>query len=312
MSLIGSTQFQKSDGTPNGVPVVVGHRGFRGRFPENTMLAIREGVRAGAKVIETDIQLAKDGVVVMCHDVDTGRCFNAKRVVEESNYVGDLDQLYTKDKYEQPMPTLHEVATAFVKDPLFKDVTLMIDIKRSNGPHVASHMVKVLESVAPLSTWKERCILGVWRKDVLKAVNTVVPSLDVCFIGWEQRLAKAFMQNPQVRAISCNYSTFAVRGGTELLGEARAKNLKIYTWTVNAPEPMKWSVAARVDGVITDYPDLLSRFFETISEQDLYGQYFTSEPNKYYSFAWMVQLYLMYFMATAYLVIADSFGFKKY
>lgn len=303
MSFIGNSQFQGDQVKPK----IIGHRGFRGKFPENTVLAMRQGVAVGAQVIETDIQLSSDGVVVMCHDVDTGRCFNKNYEVEKTPYYGVLDQLHTTDKYQEPMPTLQEVASMFMHDETFKDTILMIDVKRSNGPHVVPYMIKVLESVAPLSEWASRCTLGVWRLPVLKAVETLCPELPVTFIGCEQRTARSFMEHDVVKGISVNYASLACTGGPELMDEARLKGVKLYSWTVNDPEPMKWAVAARLEGLITDYPDVLEHFLSTIDEKDMMSEYFTSEPRKFYSPLFMIKLWSIYLVATWYLAVADTF-----
>lgn len=44
------------------------HRGFSGKYPENTMLAFEKAIEAGADGIENDVHLTKDGVVVIIHD----------------------------------------------------------------------------------------------------------------------------------------------------------------------------------------------------------------------------------------------------
>ena len=41
------------------------HRGFSGKYPENTMLAFEKAVEAGAEGIELDVQLTKDGEIVI-------------------------------------------------------------------------------------------------------------------------------------------------------------------------------------------------------------------------------------------------------
>src|SRR5688572_25202579 len=46
-----------------------GHRGARGRHPENTIEGLSEAHRLGATVLETDLVVTKDGVVVLHHDV---------------------------------------------------------------------------------------------------------------------------------------------------------------------------------------------------------------------------------------------------
>lgn len=46
----------------------IAHRGFRSRYPENTMLAFRKAIEAGCDGIEFDVHLSKDGEAVIIHD----------------------------------------------------------------------------------------------------------------------------------------------------------------------------------------------------------------------------------------------------
>lgn len=47
---------------------LVAHRGWRNRYPENTLLAVNAAITAGARHIEIDVQLTADGEVVVFHD----------------------------------------------------------------------------------------------------------------------------------------------------------------------------------------------------------------------------------------------------
>jgi glycerophosphoryl diester phosphodiesterase len=52
-----------------------GHRGARGRKPENTLPAFEAALDAGVSSVETDLHLTRDGAVVLCHEpvLDAGR-----------------------------------------------------------------------------------------------------------------------------------------------------------------------------------------------------------------------------------------------
>ncbi len=52
----------------NTIPQLVAHRGYRGCYPENTLLGIEAAVKAGARYVEFDVQLSADGVPVVLHD----------------------------------------------------------------------------------------------------------------------------------------------------------------------------------------------------------------------------------------------------
>ncbi len=50
-------------------PLIIGHRGFRARYPENTAAGVRAALAAGADGVEIDIRPTADGVWVAHHDL---------------------------------------------------------------------------------------------------------------------------------------------------------------------------------------------------------------------------------------------------
>lgn len=59
-------------------PIVLAHRGSRVLNPENTLLAFQNALEFGADVVETDVQLSKDGKLVIFHDDVVDRVTNGK------------------------------------------------------------------------------------------------------------------------------------------------------------------------------------------------------------------------------------------
>ena len=57
------------------------HRGFSEKYPENTLLAFQKAVEAGCDGIELDVQLSKDGEIVIFHDEEIGRVTGQKGFV---------------------------------------------------------------------------------------------------------------------------------------------------------------------------------------------------------------------------------------
>ena len=49
-------------------PVLVAHRGYSGRYPENTLLAYKAAREQGALYMELDLQMTSDRVPVLHHD----------------------------------------------------------------------------------------------------------------------------------------------------------------------------------------------------------------------------------------------------
>ena len=49
------------------MPQAVAHRGYKAKYPENTMAAFEGAVEVGVHALETDVHLSRDGVVVLSH-----------------------------------------------------------------------------------------------------------------------------------------------------------------------------------------------------------------------------------------------------
>ena len=64
----------------------IAHRGFRSRYPENTMLAFRKAVEAGCDGIEFDVHLSKDGEAVIIHDETVDRTTDGTGLVGEKTF----------------------------------------------------------------------------------------------------------------------------------------------------------------------------------------------------------------------------------
>ena len=69
-------------------PLLIGHRGYPARYPENTLAAFTGAMDAGCDMIELDVTLTRDRRVVVIHDDTLDRTTNGSgsvrdRTVEE-------------------------------------------------------------------------------------------------------------------------------------------------------------------------------------------------------------------------------------
>lgn len=76
INFLASFAFARKDVSGRRTPQAIAHRGYKAKFPENTMGAFRGAVEVGAEGLETDLHLTKDGVVVLSH-VSIQDCSNA-------------------------------------------------------------------------------------------------------------------------------------------------------------------------------------------------------------------------------------------
>ena len=72
--------------------IVLAHRGFRGAYPENTLLAFQKAAELHVDGLETDIHSTRDGVLVVCHDETVDRTTNGSGLIKEMTW-DELQQL---------------------------------------------------------------------------------------------------------------------------------------------------------------------------------------------------------------------------
>jgi glycerophosphoryl diester phosphodiesterase len=65
---------------------LVAHRGWRNRFPENTLPAVKGALDAGAHYVEVDIQVSADGEPVLFHDDTLDRICDQHGAIHEYTY----------------------------------------------------------------------------------------------------------------------------------------------------------------------------------------------------------------------------------
>lgn len=64
-------------------PLVIAHRGYSARYPENTQSAYLGAIAIGADIVESDARLSRDGVVFACHDATLARIAGDARAVAD-------------------------------------------------------------------------------------------------------------------------------------------------------------------------------------------------------------------------------------
>ena len=54
---------------------IIGHRGARGLYPENSLLGFMNVLKSGIEIIELYIVFSKDGIPIITHDQDISLFF---------------------------------------------------------------------------------------------------------------------------------------------------------------------------------------------------------------------------------------------
>ncbi|MBU1198758.1 MAG: hypothetical protein KKF46_06190 [Nanoarchaeota archaeon] len=250
---------------------VIAHRGFSGRYPENTLLAIKKAVELGVDWVEIDVWSTIDHCIVLMHDPTLSRTTNGKGRIFWRTFE-DIKKFRTK-KANQPISLLEEVF------PLLKKGTqLNIEIKTVwAAKHVADlikkHKVqkKVLVSSSQLAALKHvKNELPSLRIAYIYFTATnirwafFITSVSKLFFKFTQFLVLALAKSVNANNVHISYP-FATKG---FIKKLHKKGYKVNAWPINTRALMKKVIRNGADGIITDYPDRLKQVIKEIKKKN--------------------------------------------
>lgn len=109
---------------------LAGHRGWRAKYPENTMLGFRKVLELDIDAIEMDVHMTKDYHIVVCHDANLARTTDTKgmiyRMTLEEVRQADAGIKHGEEFKGEKVPTLEEFLELMATRP---DVKVMLELK---------------------------------------------------------------------------------------------------------------------------------------------------------------------------------------
>lgn len=227
------------------------HRGFSGKYPENTMLAFEKAIEAGADGIENDVHLTKDGVVVIIHDERVDRTTDGAGWVKDFTYeeLSKLNASYTfKDCGFQHIPTLREYME-LVKD---KDIVTNIELK--TGVFEYEGIEKKVYDMIQEYGLKDKMIISSFNHFSILRMKALDSTIK-CGLLEESWLVNAGAYAASV-GVEC-YHPMYKNMTPDNVAEIKSHGLEINTWTVNEKEEIEEMFNRGVDSVIGNYPDIV-------------------------------------------------------
>ncbi len=238
------------------VPFIYAHRGASGAFPENTMRAFEEARKSGATGIELDVQLTKDGQVVIIHDETLERTTNGTGYVQEYtlSQLKNLDagSWFSPSFSQERIPTLAEVLQWMNTDG--NDLRVNIELKNDIIPYKGLEE-KVLALIEMYQV-EERIILSSFNPISLQRVRTLHPTIEIGYlIAGKQEGAVETATRLGANAIHCQ-TAYALSPYAE---EAEQAGFPLRVYTVNEPDKLERLSKAGVDTIMTDHPALFRK-----------------------------------------------------
>lgn len=256
-------------------------------MPENTIPAMKNAIDLHVTTLEMDIAITKDNQAVLSHDPYMSADFVTKpdgtpvSIAEAKTY-----KIYTLN-YEQVRkfevgtryyPKFPKQQKMITYKPLLKDLIDSVEayasaknrpapfynIETKTAPEgdgiyhpEPEEFMKVLMPVIISKGIEKRVIIQSFDPRTLEIVHRDYPEIKTALLvenkdGLVKNLERLTFQ-------PTFYSPYFIFVNEEVVNDCHQKGIKIIPWTVNSKSDIDKLIEQGVDGIITDYPDLLDQ-----------------------------------------------------
>ena len=255
----------------------VGHRGASGYAPEHTIPAYDLALEMGADYIEQDLQLTKDGVLVVLHDETLDRTARPTSESAPGDCTGlvrekTLAQIKTCDvgtwfneaypQYADPdyvglrIPTLEEVFQEYRKSTNY-----YIETKSpESAPGMEEELLRLMEeyNLTKPAEEKWQVLIQSFSPASLQKIHALNPELPLIQL-FSGRETSATIQAKLDATASYAVGIGPSKGDVDkpLVAAAHARCLDVHPYTVNETPEMEKLISIGVDGMFTNFPDRL-------------------------------------------------------
>ena len=239
---------------------IYGHRGSMGTTPENTLLGIRHALDLGVDGIELDVQLTKDGEVVVIHDEKIDRTTDGSGYVK-NYHLHELKQYSAGIKFshfesfdqevwgKEQIPTLEEVLELMVPYGVELNIELKTDIFPYDG------MEEKVISLVNQFNYADKVIYSSFHLPSILKLKKMEPSAKIAWLlGTETRVSRPYdyAQSLELEAFHL-HKDFILRSENV---EQGSDECKIRVWTVNDEKEIEQLLTMNhIEAIITDFPE---------------------------------------------------------
>ena len=235
------------------------HRGASTYCPENTMLSFYTGMYMGANGIETDVQITKDGVLVLFHDDTLNRILGIDGAIKDYTYAELLGYDVVNGSLRDKIPTFEDFLSHFAHF----DITFAIELKVTGIEREVAAMIHKY-GIA------DKVIITSFIFDAIAEMKRVAPELR---IGYLTKLTRKTEDGSIVDVADEIVSKVIALGAYELcpkgaditaerVAEWKRLGLGVRAWGISNTDIMKNVYDAGVDGMTVNFPDKLTEYIK--------------------------------------------------
>ena len=233
-----------------GKTIIYAHRVASGSTPENTMAAFKKAVSIGSDAIECDVQMTKEGKLIICHDELLDRTTDGKGLIKDKTYeeikLLDAGSWFNDSYAGERVPLLEELLELAKDSGIYLNIELKTGIVQYNG--IEDKVVEMVKSYDLLN----RTIFSSFNHYSLYEIKEKYPET----ITGALYMEGLYQPWKYFKHIKCDCAHPFYLAAQPIIIEGLLKNgYTINTFTVDDVNIAVNLVKSGVEGIITNHPE---------------------------------------------------------
>jgi glycerophosphoryl diester phosphodiesterase len=253
---------------------IYGHRGFRGQYPENSLLGFQKAIDLEITGIELDVVVNKDGQLVISHEpyfqsefcldsigniINRERLFNIYKLTQDEISKFDCgSKNHSKFPDQQKIRTTKPLFQEFIRYLNLHRTKILLEIKSNpkeygiSQPEPETYCRIILNELKNYPI-KSNVIIMSFDNIILEEIHKQDSSFPLVYLTYLPKSVNYFLKKIRFTpyALGMFYPTITKRK----VFSSHKKQIKVFAWTVNDLIVQKKLSKIGVDGIITDYPN---------------------------------------------------------
>jgi glycerophosphoryl diester phosphodiesterase len=239
-------------------PLRIAHRGASGKglAPENTLAAFEKAISIGVDMVEIDVRITGDGHLIVLHDASLDRTTNCEGIVREMT----LAQVRAADAGGgELVPTLGEVF-----ELTRHRAQVLLEVK---SDFVAERVVQAIFDAKA----EEQVVVQSFNPQTVQRIKLLAPQLPASLLIGQVPATPSRVRARRLvsQVLEVGANTLSIWHATltpALIEEMRKRGIAVWAWTVDEEIAMRDLAMMGVQGIVTNYPNLLNQVFEDLIE----------------------------------------------
>ena len=235
-------------------PLILGHRGFSGPYPENTPIAFMKIADTKADGIETDVHICKSGELVLCHDENVARTSDGQGFIRDMTY----DELLQLDfgSWKDPSFAGQRIWTLGELLDFCKEAKLILNLELKNGIEFYPDLEHRALAEIRARHMEDMVFVSSFNHVSMQQFKEIAPDMETGLL-YESPLQDMAHYLDHCNADNVHPCWHVFEYQPELMELFHSRGMKVNVWTVNDADAARFMIDLGVDGLIGNYPDVL-------------------------------------------------------